>query len=82
VTVHAPADSPDAGGTSARNRFEGTVVGVDRGASVATVSVDVGGPEPLAATLTHESLDRLSLTVGDAVVATFKATATRAIAVE
>lgn len=82
VTLHAPADSPPADGTSARNRFEGTVVDLDRGTAVASVEVDVGGPAPLVALLTHESLDRLSLEPGASVVVTFKATATRAIAVE
>jgi len=82
VTLLAPADSPPADSTSARNRFEGAVVEIDSGTAVARVAVDVGGPEALVATLTHESLDRLALDAGDQVVVTFKATATRAIAVE
>jgi len=82
VTLHAPADSPPADGTSARNRFEGTVVDVDRRTAVGSISVEVGGPEPLVAVLTRESLDRLALEPGSAVVVTFKATATRAIPVE
>jgi molybdate transport system regulatory protein len=82
VTLHAPADAPSARGTSACNRFEGTVVGVDRGTAIATVAVGVGGSEPLAAVLTRESLDGLALEAGTAVVATFKATATRALAVD
>jgi molybdate transport system regulatory protein len=82
VTLHAPADSPPADGTSARNRFDGTVVDVDRGTAVGSVSVEVGGPEPLVAVLTRESLDRLGIEDGSPVVVTFKATATRAIPVE
>lgn len=82
VTLHAPADSPPADGTSARNRFEGTVVDVDRGTTVASVAVEVGGPEPLVAVLTRDSLDRLGLDAGAPVVVTFKATATRASPLE
>jgi molybdate transport system regulatory protein len=99
VTLHAPDDAPSAGGTSARNRFEGRVVAVDRGEAVALVTVAVGdtaaldgdGPDgeradpvgrpdgpTLAALVTVESVDRLSLAPGRPVVATLKATATRA----
>lgn len=80
VTLHASEDAPAGGATSARNRFPGTVVDVDRGESVARVAVDIGAPEPATAVLTHESLNRLDLEPGTDVVASFKATATRAIA--
>jgi molybdate transport system regulatory protein len=79
VTLHAPSDAPQADGTSARNRFEGRVAGIDRGTAIASVAVDVGGPDPLVALLTRDSLQRLGLETGSPVVATFKATATRAI---
>lgn len=82
LTVHAPGDSPPADSTSARNRFAGTVVDVERGTAVAHVAVDVGSTEPLVALLTCESLDRLDLAAGSRVVVTFKATATRAIAAD
>jgi molybdate transport system regulatory protein len=78
VTLHAPEDAPPAGGTSARNRLEGTVVAVDAGEAVATVTVDVGAVT-LPALVTVESVDRLGLAPGTEVVATFKATATRAV---
>ena len=78
VTLHRPAGAPERAATSARNRFGGVVTGVDRAAATATVSVDVGVDSPLAVRVTTESLDRLDLTVGDDVVATVKATATRA----
>jgi molybdopterin-binding protein len=42
------------------------------------VAVDVGGEASLLALVTADSRERLSLTPGDPVVATFKATATRA----
>lgn len=79
VTLHACDDAPDAGATSARNRFEGTVRSVERGTAIGRASVDVGTADPLMALLTHESLDRLALRPGAAVVASFKATATRAL---
>ncbi|MFB6113283.1 MAG: TOBE domain-containing protein [Halodesulfurarchaeum sp.] len=77
VVLHAPEDVPPADGTSARNRFSGTVVSVTAGESVAKVAVDVGAAVPLLAVLTHDSVDRLSLEPGTPVTATVKATATR-----
>ncbi|WP_115865602.1 TOBE domain-containing protein [Halorussus litoreus] len=78
VTLHAPADAPDAAATSARNRFAGTVTAMDRGEAVARVLVDVGAPDPLAALVTASSVEKLDLGEGAEVVASFKATATRA----
>ncbi|WP_276260287.1 TOBE domain-containing protein [Haloglomus litoreum] len=81
VTLHAPDEAPPAGGTSARNRLAGTVSAVERGESVAHVRVAVDGddgPVALVALVTLESVDRLELATGRTVVATFKATATRA----
>jgi molybdate transport system regulatory protein len=79
VTLHRPDDAPAPGETSARNRFAGTVTGVDRGESLVRVRIDVGADAPLVATVTTDSADRLDLGAGDAVVASFKATATRAV---
>ena len=78
VTLHDPVDTPTGDATSARNRFSGEVVEVDRGESVSRVSVDVGADAPLVALVTEESRDRLGLEPGREVVASFKATATRA----
>ncbi|MFB6161661.1 MAG: TOBE domain-containing protein [Haloferacaceae archaeon] len=78
VTLHDPADAPPGGATSARNRFAGEVTEVDRGEAVARARVDVGAEEPLVALVTAESVERLGLEPGRAVVASFKATATRA----
>lgn len=81
VTLHAPDEAPPAGGTSARNRLAGTVAAVEQGASIARVRVEVEGadePVELVALVTLESVDRLGLAEAAAVVATFKATATRA----
>lgn len=78
VTLHAPEEAPSKGATSARNRFSGTVTFLDRGEAVVRVLLDVGSAAPLTALVTVESVDRLSLALDDSVVASFKATATRA----
>lgn len=78
VVLHRRDGAPAGEDTSARNRFEGTVTGVERATAVARVSVDVGADAPLAVRVTTDSLDRLGLSPGTAVVATVKATATRA----
>lgn len=79
VALHAPADAPAADATSARNRVSGTVERVDRRTAVAEVAVDVGAERPLLALVTVHSVDRLGLTTGTDIVATWKATATRAV---
>lgn len=78
VTLHAPTDAPDESATSARNRLAGAVVGVSGGETVGRVAVDVGPDEPLVALVTLTSVERLGLEPGAEVVASFKATATRA----
>lgn len=78
VTLHAPGDRPPEEATSARNQFEGTVVEVDRGEAIVLVTVDVGAETPLYALVTDHSRRRLNLEMGTAIVASFKATATRA----
>jgi len=84
VTLHDPADAPDDGASSARNRFAGTVAGVDERESVAVVDVAVASPgddsggRALPVLVTAESVARLGLEPGRRVVATFKATASRA----
>ncbi len=77
VTLHAPQDAPPAGGTSARNRFEGTVESVTAGENVGQVAVDIGAETPLWALITERSRERLELEPGRRVVATFKATTAR-----
>ncbi|WP_435062190.1 TOBE domain-containing protein [Halobaculum sp. EA56] len=78
VTLHDPGETPPADATSARNRFTGVASAVDRGDAVVEVRVDVGAGEPLSALVTTDSADRLGLREGGEVVASFKATATRA----
>ncbi|UPV75376.1 TOBE domain-containing protein [Halorussus limi] len=78
VTLHAPDDAPAAEATSARNRFAGTVAAIDAGEQVARVFVDVDADATLAALVTMSSVEKLDLAAGSDVVASFKATATRA----
>ena len=82
VTLTAPDATPEPAGTSARNRFVGTVQEVAAGKSIARVRVDVGVDKPLAALVTLASVEKLDLDEGDPVVASFKATATRGVGVE
>jgi len=80
VALATPTDAPEPAGTSVRNRFRGTVTNVESEAGLTRVTVDVGAETPLRALVTGASLDTLDLAAEDAVVASFKATATRAVA--
>lgn len=82
VTLYAPGEEPDDDGTSARNRFAGEVAAVDAGETVATVELVVPDGVRLMALVTLASVDRLGLAAGTRAVATFKATATRAVPVD
>lgn len=75
ITVLDPAANPDPDSTSARNRFYGTISGIDRGTTVSTVRIDVDGLS-FHALVTEDSADRLDLVDGCDVVITWKATAT------
>lgn len=79
VTIGDPDDSPTPTSTSARNRFPGTVVDLDRGERVVRVSVDIGTSDPVQVLVTDESMETLSLEQGRQVEVRFKATATRGI---
>lgn len=79
VTLHDPDDAPRPDASSARNRFPGVIASVDRRESVALVDVRIGDDAGMLPVLvTVDSLARLALEPGREVVATFKATATRA----
>jgi molybdate transport system regulatory protein len=82
ITLHAPDDPPKTGEMSARNRFQGEAVDLVPGETIVRVGVDVGPAEPLVVLVTHDAIGALDLAVGDPVVASFKATATRATAAE
>lgn len=79
ITLHAPDDLPEPGATSARNRFRGTVRSIESGDAIAVVSVDIGTDSDLSALVTMASIRTLDLAVGDDIVSSFKATATRAV---
>lgn len=81
VVLTAPADAPEAGGTSFRNRFAGTVAWLETGDAVARVGVSIGDAE-LVALVTRRSVDALDLAAGTEVVASFKATAARGVAID
>jgi molybdopterin-binding protein len=57
---------------SARNQLKGTVTGVNKGAAIANVALDVGG-QRLVASITIEAVDELGLHVGSEVTAIIKA---------
>lgn len=78
ITLTPPEETPTPDGTSARNRFSGCVERVEHGESVARVRLDVGSGATLTALVTRASVERLDLEPGREVVASFKATATRA----
>lgn len=78
VTLHDPADVPAENATSARNRFEGRVRDIEEGEAISQVALDVDADAPVFALVTEESKRKLGLEPGKRVVASFKATATRA----
>jgi molybdate transport system regulatory protein len=63
----------DAARTSARNRLEGRIAGVEDGAVNSEVTLEIAGGKTLAATLTLESRRALELAVGQRAVALIKA---------
>ena len=79
VTLRDPSDDVDPDATSARNRLDGTVTGVDPGETVSVVHIDADGAE-FPVLVTRDSADRLDLADGRRVALTWKATATRLVA--
>ena len=49
---------------SARNRLEGKIVGVQKGATTAHVRIDIGNGVAVTSSITNEAVDALGLTVG------------------
>lgn len=76
LTVLDPTVDLDIDSTSARNHLSGTITEIERGETVFTVCIDVGGTE-FRALVTEDSVDRLELVEGREVLLTWKATATR-----
>ena len=77
ITLHPPDGVPEHK-TSARNQFRGTVRNVELGDALAAVTLDIDADTDLTVLLTQTSVETLALSPGDTVVASFKATATRA----
>ena len=59
---------------SARNQLAGRVTAIKAGTVMAEVVVDIGGGREIVAAITRESIERLGLSEGVAVVALIKAT--------
>jgi molybdate transport system regulatory protein len=59
---------------SARNRFKGKVIAVEKGVITAKVKVEVKMPVTVTAVITKEAVDELDIKVGDEVEAIVKST--------
>ena len=77
ITLHAPESVPEVK-TSARNHFRGDVRDIMTGDAIARVILDIGRDTELRVLVTQRSIDTLELESGETIVASFKATATRA----
>lgn len=81
LTLTDPSNAPVPEGTSARNRFQGTVIDVERGERIVRATVDIGAERPVTALVTESSRKTLNLAEGRDVIVSFKATATRGVPV-
>ncbi|MBQ6511589.1 molybdopterin-binding protein [Methanobrevibacter sp.] len=59
---------------SARNQLNGKVTGVELGAVMANVKIEIAEPGVITAVITKESVENLGLAEGDDVVALIKST--------
>ena len=59
---------------SARNQLKGKVTGVDLGAVMANIKIEVSEPNVITAVITKESAENLGLSEGDDVTAIIKST--------
>ena len=59
---------------SARNQLEGKIVGVEKGAVMANIKIEVSEPNVITAVITKESAENLGLAEGDDVTAIIKST--------
>ena len=59
---------------SARNQLNGKVTGVELGAVMANVKIEVSEPGVITAVITKESVEKLGLAEGDDVAAIIKST--------
>ena len=59
---------------SARNQLNGKIVGVELGAVMANVKIEISEPGVITAVITKESVEKLGLAEGDDVAAIIKST--------
>ena len=59
---------------SARNQLKGKVTGVELGAVMANIKIEVENPDVITAVITKESAEKLGLSEGDDVTAIIKST--------
>jgi molybdopterin-binding protein len=59
---------------SARNQLAGTVVSVDHGSVMSTVTIRLSGGDEVVSAITKQSAEAMGLTEGDQVTAIIKAT--------
>ena len=59
---------------SARNQLNGNIVGVELGAVMANVKIEISEPGVITAVITKESVEKLGLAEGDDVAAIIKST--------
>ena len=59
---------------SARNQLNGKVTGVELGAVMANVKIEISEPNVITAVITKESAEKLGLKEGDDVAAIIKST--------
>ena len=59
---------------SARNQLKGKIVGVEIGAVMANVKIEISEPGVITAVITKESAEKLGLAEGDDVAAIIKST--------
>ena len=59
---------------SARNQLKGKITGVELGAVMANIKIEITEPNTITAVITKESAEKLGLTEGDDVTALIKST--------
>ncbi len=59
---------------SARNQLEGKITGIELGAVMANIKIDISEPNTITAVITKESAEKLGLTEGDDVTVIIKST--------
>ncbi|HOA07575.1 MAG TPA: TOBE domain-containing protein [Spirochaetota bacterium] len=59
---------------SARNQIKGKITAIDLGTVMAKVKIEIGGGNSLTSLISKESVDELSLKIGDEITAIIKST--------